>query len=60
MAESTQHQHSPQSHAILTIFLQDKNATLLREALANVIQTHEKLREQRTQYMKWRVPNDLY
>jgi len=43
MAESTQHQYSSQRHAILTVFLQDKNASLLREAFANMIQTHEKL-----------------
>jgi len=58
MAESTQHQYSSQRHAILTVFLQDKNASLLREAFANMIQTHEKLWEQRTQYMKWGVLNN--
>jgi hypothetical protein len=57
MAESTEHQYITHDHVILTIFLQDKNATLLREALANVIQAHEKLWEQRTHYMKWGVQN---
>jgi hypothetical protein len=56
-AESTEHQYSPHSRIILTIFLQDKNATLLREALPNMIQAHEKLWEQRTHYMKWSVQN---